>query len=117
MDFSKANEEKIKILQQDVSAGMNMTCHKILDKSSFVIKKKKKVEDSKVEKPSSSKGTGKQLKLTEIPAKKKKVPATSSGQKDQSEESMTSESEDSSEEEDEDIDTKLKNFIQAGFFI
>ena len=111
--FAKANEEKVKILQQDTAVGMNMTCHKMLEKSSFVVKKKKKGGNSQNEKPSSSKGQTKQLKITDL-AQKKNVPKASAGQAEVSELSESSQSELSS---DENLDEKLKNFIQAGFFM
>ena len=112
--FAKANEEKVKILQQDTGVNMNMPCHKMLEKSSFVVKKKKKVEDSQKEKPSSSKGQAKQLKITDMAKKKKKIPQASSGAAEISESSDSSQSGQSS---DENLDEKLKNFIQAGFFV
>ena len=118
--FTKANEEKVKLLQQDTSVAMNMTCHKMLDKSSFVVKKKKKAEVPKANKPSSSGAQQKQLKLTEMAAKKNKVPKASSGLKEPaivlgSDSSTSAESSDQSS--DEDIDEKLRNFIQSGFFL
>ena len=117
--FAQANQEKVKVLQQDTSIGMNMTCHKMLEKSSFMVGKKKKSEakSSKSKASSSKSGPEKQVQITEmLPKKKKKAqPTVSSGAKDQPESSDWSESE-SSSDSDENMDEKLKNFIQAGFF-
>ena len=112
--FSEANKEKVKVLEQDTSLGLNMTCHKLMDKTSFTIPKKKKkvVETSKTKssKPSSSK----QTKITDMVQKKKDKPGVSAGVvEDSASEESASESGETSEE---DIDEKLKNFIQAGFY-
>ena len=116
--FAQANQEKVKVLQQDTSIGMNMTCHKMLEKSSFLVGKKKKSDpkSSKSKASSSKSGQEKQVQITDmLPKKKKAQPTVSSGAKDQSETSEWSESEASSDP-DENMDEKLKNFIQAGFF-
>ena len=112
--FVKANEEKVKILQQDTGVSMNMTCHKMLEKSSFVVKKRKKGENSQKENPSSSRAQPKQLKITDLAQKKKKAPKVSACAAETSDSSSTSQSDQSS---DENLDEKLKNFIQAGFFM
>ena len=117
--FFKANEEKVKILQQDTSTNMNMTCHKMLDKSSFEIGRKKKKVDGKRQKLAKSvepkPAQSRQAQITDmLPKKKTTQPTVSSGKKEESESSEWSDSGDSSGPED--IDEKLKNFIQAGFF-
>ena len=117
-----AFQKKIRLLGQDVSMGMNMTRHKILDKTSFVLPKKKKSD-----KKSSGAAKLKQQKITEVvkeAPKKKNQPKISAGPSspgpstaaETAEKSSSDWSSSSSESMDEeDMDALLREHINNGF--